>query len=37
MDLASQIRKMAASLKLTINEESMIFKFQRNILNMCID
>lgn len=36
VDLANQIRKLATSLKLTTNEDSMIFKLQKMILNLSL-
>ncbi len=36
LDLANQIRKIVPSLKMTINENSMIFKLQRNILKLSL-
>ena len=36
VDLANQIRKLAGSLKMTINEDSMIFKLQKNILKLSL-
>lgn len=36
LDLANQIRKLVPSLKMTINENSMIFKLQRNILKLSL-
>jgi hypothetical protein len=36
LDLTNQIRKLAHSLNLTINEDSMIFTFQRNVVKLCL-
>lgn len=36
LNLSNQIRKLANSLNLTINEDSMIFTFQKNIVKLCL-
>ncbi len=37
IDLSNKIRKLAASLSLTINEDSMIFRFQKKILKLSLN
>jgi rRNA maturation protein Rpf1 len=37
IDLSNKIRKLADSLSLTINEDSMIFRFQKKILKLSLN